>query len=87
MKLTINDKEYTFEYDFNARVKAEQATGINLFAVQQTDAATARALTWSMLLPHHPEMTIEEAGRLLNPKTQPQVLAVIGKLTDGGEEE
>lgn len=86
MKLTINEKEYTLEYDFNARVKAEQVTGINLFAVQQTDAATARALTWSMLLPHHPEMTIEDAGRLLNPKTQTQVLAAITKLSKSEDE-
>jgi hypothetical protein len=82
--LTINDKEYTFEYDFNARVKAEAATGINLFS-PDANAATFRAITWSMLIPNHPDLTIEDAGKLLNRKSMSKVIAIVTKLSESEE--
>lgn len=56
-------------YDHNAIVQAEAATGINLLTAMVDDitATKLRGLLWASLLPDDPDLTLEDAGKLINP--------------------
>jgi len=63
-KITLNGEEFTMAYDWEAQVKAEEITGMNLLAPLPTSAGF-RALFLARLLKHHPDMTIERVNKLI----------------------
>ncbi len=67
VELTLQGKTYHLAYDFNAICQANNATGINLLdsILGDITAISLRGLLWAALLPDNPEMTIEEAGKLI----------------------
>lgn len=64
-------KKYTLVLDFNAMAEYEGLAKENAMDVLRAHddgtitATQLRALFWSMLLEHHPEVTIREAGRMV----------------------
>jgi hypothetical protein len=69
VELIAGGQTYHLAYDFNAVVVAEEATGINLLAsvVGEITARSLRGLLYASLLMAHPEITIEEVGKLIQP--------------------
>lgn len=69
VEIIFSQATYHLAYDFNAIVKAEQVTGVNLLssAVGEITATSLRGLLWASLLPENPDMTIEEVGSLIKP--------------------
>jgi len=65
-KLTIDGAEYTLAEDFNAKVKAEELTGLNLLVPDRLDSATLRGLFLARVLLNHPEVTAEKACALIS---------------------
>jgi hypothetical protein len=63
-KLTLNGVEYTLAYDWEAQVRAEEMTGMNLLAPAPSSAGF-RGLFLSRLLKHHPDMTLDEVNALI----------------------
>jgi hypothetical protein len=87
-KLILNGAEYTLAYDWEAQVKAEEMTGMNMLAPSATSAGF-RALFLARLLKHHPDMTVEKASALipLNTGMISTALHSIGENQDDVEEE
>lgn len=61
---------YQLIVDMNALADFEDATGLNAMSILEGDigelsAAHIRALFWAMLVQHHTDMTIRDAGRLV----------------------
>jgi hypothetical protein len=61
---------FKLQFDFNKIVEAEEAAGCNLFSalgnLRSLNARQARGLLLAMLRTHHPEITLAEAGQLVN---------------------
>jgi hypothetical protein len=79
VKLEVDGEVYQLSYDFNAIVRAEQATGINLLnnVLGDIGAASLRGLLWAALLKDHPELTLEQAGSLIRPSNIGEVRKAI----------
>jgi hypothetical protein len=69
VELIAGGKTFHLAYDFNAIVVAEEQTGANLLgSVMGTiDARSLRGLLWASLLKENPDMTIDQAGKLIRP--------------------
>lgn len=67
VKLEVGGKTYQLSYDFNAIVKAEQETGIDLLTkvLGNVNATSLRGLLWAALLKDQPDITLEHAGGLI----------------------
>jgi hypothetical protein len=63
-KLTINDQTFVLAYDWEAQVKAEEMTGVNLLA-PPPNSAGFRAIFLSRLLKHQPNITLEKVNSLM----------------------
>jgi hypothetical protein len=66
----VSGKTYSLCFDFNALATAEAITGVNLLKAmdfQNLSAVSFRALLFASLLKHQPNMTLEEAGSLIQP--------------------
>lgn len=70
---SVDGKQYTLRFDFNAMVAFEDATGAGAMAIfegfekgENVSAKHLRAIVWAMLQRHHPETTLELAGDLLS---------------------
>jgi uncharacterized protein YbjT (DUF2867 family) len=67
----FDGKTWTIRLDFNAMADFEDNTGKDLLATMEAmskgDAPPAdmRAAVWAMLLDHHPDVTIRQAGRMV----------------------
>jgi len=61
--------DYKLEFNFNAMCDAEEVLGplpeLARDRVRFEAAKTVRALLWAMLLEHHPETTLKEAGAIV----------------------
>jgi hypothetical protein len=84
VSLVLNGTKYNLVYDFNALVALEQATGRNLLDGSAWDLTKfngndVRSFFWAGLLADHPEITIIDAGKLLDMKTIGPVFEAIGK--------
>lgn len=79
--LVISGTTYQLCFDFNAVATVEAETGINLFTADQTkfSPVTFRAMFYASLVKAHPEMTLEQAGSLINPKTLPAIATAVSK--------
>jgi hypothetical protein len=62
--VTLNGDPYTFEYDWDAQVRAEELTGLNLL-VPSANSAGFRAVLLARLLKNHPDMTVAKANALI----------------------
>ena len=72
VSFTAEGKAYRFILSVNALCELEDAVGdgaMNIFMAQNDPSRlkikTARAVFWAGLRDHHPDMTLEEAGRLV----------------------
>lgn len=79
VELVLGGKTYKLAYDFNAIVQAEKVTGINLLVhvVGEMSARSLVGLLWAALLPGHPEIEIEEVGRMIQPHNIPVIRSAI----------
>ena len=68
---TADGQEWHLRFDFNAMADFEIATGKNAMAAlaamegDSISAVDVRALFWAALKSHHPDITIEQAGRMV----------------------
>lgn len=92
VELIVGGATFHLAYDFNAIIKAEKETGVNLLssAVGEINATSLRGLLWASLLPENPEMTIDQAGKLVKPWNIPTIRQAIvtawfGSVKDQGE--
>lgn len=93
VELVIGGKTLKLCYDFNAVVKAEEQTGLNLLSavVGNIDARSLRGLLWASVIREHPALTIEEVGKLIRPTSiatirQAITSAWFGSLKDQDED-
>lgn len=76
VSITLNGKDFTLQYDFNAIARAEELIGINLFGTfdfTQLSVTKFRAMLFSSLLKNHPEITLEECGDLITAHTLAEI--------------
>lgn len=82
-KISIDQKEYRLQYDFNQLADCEDIAGCNLLsAVARQGGNTAlelRGVFYAFLHSHHPELTIHDAARLIRADTMVQVIDAIGE--------
>lgn len=78
--ITLNGEPYTFEYDWDAQVRAEEMTGLNLLA-PTANSAGFRAILLARLLKNHPDMTLAKVGALIPLNVE----AISNALHDVGE--
>lgn len=70
--LSCDGKSYTMVLDFNALCDFEAETGKNALTALEgmergtVEARDMRALLWAGLRQHHPEITLQDAGRILS---------------------
>lgn len=70
--LTVNDTTYHLVWSFNAIARAEQLTGVNMFAYMDfgnMSVTNMRAMLFAALLTEHPDFTLEQAGDLMQTTT------------------
>jgi len=72
---------YKLQFDFNALVRTETLTGLNLGSIQNMTAGQTRALVYASLAKHHPKVTLEDAGGLLT-RAKSEVMDALGTLFD-----
>jgi hypothetical protein len=78
--LEIDGSTYRLAYDFNAIAQVEQSQGVNLlknFMVSELNASSLRGILYAGLLKAHPEMTMEDAGRLIHPRNINSILETV----------
>jgi hypothetical protein len=88
--LELAGKKHFLCFDFNAIATAEQLTGLNLIRALRSDEWSAlqlRALLYSALLKLQPDVTLEDAGALINIKTMAKVTnAIVEAFTESHPE-
>lgn len=81
-KVELNGKEYTLTYDWDAQIKAEEITKINLLFPQGVSAsAIVRATLLARILKNHPEMTLEKVSKLL-PTNTTKILNSLNEISE-----
>jgi len=79
------DKERKFTINLNALINFEKASGKNAMEIKEGDVfslADVRALLWAGLNEHE-ELTIEEAGKLIDTSNMAEVSRKIMSVYDG----
>ena len=81
--LRAGKKEYTFRLGANALCRFERETSLPIgklsgLNVENIEIRVVRALIWAGLKDHHPEMTIDMAGDVIDEIGMPQVIKVMG---------
>lgn len=84
-------KDYTLVFDFNAFAEFEEATGVeNALTILEDPSALgarlSRALFWSGLKTHQPNITVEEAGRVMTSSMGKLGEALAAAFPEGGDE-
>jgi hypothetical protein len=81
--LTINGQSFRLCYSFNAIAIAESAAGCNLLrgleSLTDLSATQLRGLLYAALLVAQPEMTVEDAGRLIRLDTINPITAALAE--------
>ena len=80
VSLVVGDTTYRLAFDFNACALVQAQTGINVFAQSGSEDFNPlhfRAMFWAALVKDQPEMTINDAGALITPKTLPAIAAAV----------
>ena len=74
----IHGRTYLRQWDCNAIARVHAETGFNPFESDDIlHPVNLRASLYTALLSQSPDMTLEEAGRLIRPKTLPAIVAAI----------
>lgn len=78
---TVADTEYTLKYSTNAICELEERLdkGLNVIVANMERLTTVRALLWAGLRAKHPDVTIQQAGELIDKVGMAQATEVIGK--------
>ena len=81
--LIIDGQKYSMCFSFNAFAEAESTTGCNLLkgieSFENLTATQLRGLCYASLTVAHPDITLEEAGKLIRFDTIGLVAMAIGK--------
>lgn len=88
--MTVDDKTYTLEYDFNAIARAEELTGLNLFSsfdFTHLSVVKFRAMLFASLLKNHPKITLDDAGNLVTVHTLPALVVKLVEAWNGSRPE
>jgi len=64
--LDIGETRYILHYSLNAMCEMERAAGCPLEQMIEKQFSAARLLLWGALIDRQPEMTISQAGRLMD---------------------
>lgn len=64
----VDGKSYTLMLNTNAicELEAEMNKGIDEIAMSMTRLSTLRGMLWAALRAHHPEVTLPEAGAMID---------------------
>ena len=82
VSLKIGDTLYRFCFDFNACAQVQALTGVNVFNVPESGTLNPvffRAQVWASLLRDQPNLTLEDAGRLITVRTMSAVGEAVAK--------
>lgn len=79
--LQVGDRTFGLVFCWNAAVEFEDAAGRSLWEamVGKLTAKSVRAMLWAGLREKHPEVTLEEAGRLIDVAGREKAVAVMKK--------
>ncbi|WP_396190307.1 GTA-gp10 family protein [Flavobacterium sp.] len=79
--LAVADTEYTLKFSTNAICELEDRLdkGLNLIVANMERLTTVRALLWAGLRAKHPDVTITQAGEIIDRIGMAQATEVIGK--------
>lgn len=66
MIVTLNGKDYPLRFSVNALCCLEEKTGVSLDRLQGSPMRCLRGLLWCGLTESRPDMTLEDAGQLLD---------------------
>lgn len=79
--LAVADTEYTLKFSTNAICELEDRLdkGLNVIVANMERLTTVRALLWAGLRAKHPEVTITQAGEMIDRIGMAQATEVIGK--------
>lgn len=75
------DAEYTLKFSTNAICELEERLdkGLNTIVANMERLTTVRALLWAGLRAHHPSVTIQQAGEILDGCSMAYATETIGK--------
>lgn len=65
-RIDIGDKSYRLRYSLNAMCEMERAAGCPLEQMVEKQFSAARLLLWGALIDLQPEISIAEAGRMMD---------------------
>ena len=88
--LIAGGKSYTLVLDINAQCEAEEALGMpmaSIVVLGDGSVKVVRALLWASLLRHHSELSLEDAGRLMDQATFPIAKEAVAKALRNAEPE
>lgn len=79
--LAVADTEYTLKFSTNAICELEDRLdkGLNVIVANMERLTTVRALLWAGLRAKHPDVTITQAGEMIDRIGMAQATEVIGK--------
>lgn len=78
--LVLNGTTWHLAFDFNSLATVGSLTGLNLLSkldLQNLNAGEYRALLYSTLLKNHPDLTLEQAGSLINLASLPAITVAL----------
>lgn len=78
---TVADTEYTLKYSTNAICELEERLdkGLNTIVANMERLTTVRALMWAGLRAKHPDVSIQQAGELIDKMGMAQATEIIGQ--------
>lgn len=77
----VADAEYTLKFSTNAICELEERLdkGLNVIVANMERLTTVRALLWAGLRARHPEVSIQQAGEMIDRIGMAEATEVIGK--------
>lgn len=77
----VADTEYTLKFSTNAICELEDRLdkGLNTIVANMERLSTVRALLWAGLRAKHPEVTIQQAGEIIDRCGMAEATEIIGK--------
>lgn len=77
----VADAEYTLKFSTNAICELEERLdkGLNVIVANMERLTTVRALLWAGLRAKHPEVTIQQAGEMIDRSGMAAATEIIGK--------
>lgn len=83
VSVKLGGKEYQLAFSMLSAIKFQEKTGKDLFSLEwKTDARRADisvALLWAALIHYQPDMSFEQAARLVSPKNQVEAASAVAQ--------